>query len=468
MNTATETKRYKPYPEYKDSGVEWLGDVPEHWEVDRLRWTVLGCKNGIWGNEPDGVDDLVCVRVADFDRTKFRVMIDEPTVRAVTLSERRGRLLQQGNLLLEKSGGGELQPVGAVMLFEHDTDAVCSNFVARMPVSDGFDSVFMTYLHAHLYARRVNTRSIKQTTGIQNLDSMAYLDERVVCPPSTEQQAIADFLDRRTGQIDDLIAKKERVIELLRQKRTAIISHTVTKGLNPDVKMKDSGIDWLEHNYKFVAGDRFVPWLKSCTISNKFKPLKYLCDVNANVLPENTPPNTDIIYIDISSVNSDGKVINQEELDFDSAPSRARRILSDGDVFLSTVRTYLRAISYVEKAEHNLICSTGFAVISPGSEIYPKFLFYWVRSSLFVDEVVARSVGVSYPAINALEVGNLPFPMIDINEQQAIADFLNRETSRIDALIAKITEVIEKLKEYRTALISVAVTGKIDVRKEIA
>src|SRR5262245_126266 len=104
-------------------------------------------RNGIWGSEPDGVNDITCVRVADFDRQTFRVGLKEPTLRSITHSERSGRLLRPGNLLLEKSGGGEQQPVGAVVLFDRDDLlAVCSNFIARVEVAPTFDSRFLTYL----------------------------------------------------------------------------------------------------------------------------------------------------------------------------------------------------------------------------------------------------------------------------------------------------------------------------------
>ena len=463
MNIATEKiKKYKPYPEYKDSGVEWLGKVPEHWEVKKLKYLVKE-KLKYGANESAELDDPSLpryIRITDFgDDGKLR----DDTFKSLPQDKAKEYLLGEGDILFARSGA----TVGKTFQFKSYDGIACfaGYLIKASPDKDKILSDFeYYYTKSNAYDNWKNSIFIQAT--IQNIGADKYQTLLVTQPSLNEQTEITDYLDEKTTRIDDLIAKKERVIELLREKRTALISHAVTKGLNPDVKMKASGVEWLERNYKFAAGDRFVPWLKSCSISDEFKPLKYLCDVNANVLPENTSPDTEIIYIDISNVDSNGKVINQEEINFDSAPSRARRILSDGDVFLSTVRTYLRAISYVEKAEHNLICSTGFAVISSGYGVYPKFLFYWVRSSLFVVEVVARSVGVSYPAINALEVGNLPFPMIDINEQQAIADFLDRETSRIDALIAKVTEAIEKLKEYRTALISAAVTGKIDVRKE--
>src|SRR6266481_3455359 len=113
----------------KPSEIGWLGDVPSHWSIDRAKWSVKAIFNGVWGTEPNGDDDITCVRVADFDRDRFLVHDDPPTLRAVEPSERRNRMLQKGDLLIEKSGGGDSQPVGCVVYFEHEFDAVCSNFI---------------------------------------------------------------------------------------------------------------------------------------------------------------------------------------------------------------------------------------------------------------------------------------------------------------------------------------------------
>ena len=144
--------------------------------------------------------------------------------------------------MLEKSGGGEQQLVGAVVEFDQPFPAVSSNFIARMVVREEMDSRFLVYIHAHLYAGRVNFRSIKQTTGIQNLDGQAYLDEEIAYPPLEEQRGIARFLDFKTAQIDALIAKKNLLLEKLSDKRTALISHAVTQGIEPSVPMRSSGI----------------------------------------------------------------------------------------------------------------------------------------------------------------------------------------------------------------------------------
>jgi type I restriction enzyme S subunit len=246
-------RRFKPYPAYKDSGVEWLGEVPAGWEIRRLRFTVTSCQNGVWGDEPDGLHDVACVRVADFNRIAFTVDVTEPTLRSIDPAVLAARGLRTGNLLLEKSGGGESQPVGAVVLFDHQMPAVCSNFVARVTIADGHDPRYQTYLHAALYAQRINTRHIKQSTGIQNLDSSSYLNEATGLPPEPEQRTIAAFLDRETARIDALVAKKERLIELLQEQRRALIIRAVTKGLDPHVPMKDTGVEWQVNRTKFAA-----------------------------------------------------------------------------------------------------------------------------------------------------------------------------------------------------------------------
>ena len=223
----TVTKGLDPNAPMKDSGVEWMGDVPAHWEVKRLKVSVTDCVGGVWGSEPNGLDDLPCVRVADFDRHRLRVYMHNSTLRAIAPNDRRRRVLNPDDLLLEKSGGGDLQPVGVVMLYDHDALAVCSNFIARLRIAVEFDPVFLTFLHSALYAIRLNTRSIKQTTGIQNLDIPAYLREMVCFPPLSEQRAIAAFLDRETAKLDNLFAQVQKAIELLKELRTALVSAAV-------------------------------------------------------------------------------------------------------------------------------------------------------------------------------------------------------------------------------------------------
>ena len=268
--------------------------------------------------------------------------------------------------------------------------------------------------------------------------------------PPKEQHAIAAFLDRETAKIDALIEKKRRLISLLEEKRAAVISHAVTKGLDPNAPMKDSGVEWL--------GEISAGWI--------IEPLKHAVKINPEVLSEKTDPSYTFKYIDIGNVSLGEVVSEPGEISFKDSPSRARRIIRSGDVIVSTVRTYLRAITHFVDPEPDLIVSTGFAVLRSTSLVYPRYLYYEIRSNQFIDAIMAHSEGIGYPAINSSVFGVLPFCIPPLVEQHAITASLDRETMRIGALISKIHEAIKKLQEYRTALISAAVTGKIDVREE--
>ncbi|MBE8970789.1 restriction endonuclease subunit S [Nostocales cyanobacterium LEGE 12452] len=208
-----------------------------------------------------------------------------------------------------------------------------------------------------------------------------------------------------------------------------------------------------------ISCDRNLLWLGQMKKSYKLIPLKYVTRINADTLPELTPSNFSIKYIDIGSINSTGEIIQISEFIFGDSPSRARRKVCQGDTIVSTVRTYLKAISYIDEDNPNLIASTGFAVLSPiRNIIYPRYLYYWMRCSFVVDEICARSVGVSYPATNAPEIGSISIARLHIEQQQAIASFLDRKTAAIDTLIAKKQRLIQLLEEKRTALINQAVT----------
>lgn len=216
--------------ELADSGADWLGEVPQHWGVKRLKFSIKSTQTGVWGQDPTGdSDDVLCVRVADFDRPKLRVADTIPTVRSVRESDRLPRLLQPGDLLLEKSGGTAINPVGFVGIFDGAAGpAVSSNFLTRLRPAEGQNPRYWLYAHAASYATRLTARSVNQTTGIQNLDQAAYFDELFPFPPLKEQTAIADYLDEKTGKIDALIAEAEGIVTVARERRSALITAAVT------------------------------------------------------------------------------------------------------------------------------------------------------------------------------------------------------------------------------------------------
>jgi type I restriction enzyme S subunit len=443
------------YPKYKPSGVEWLGEVPEGWGVDRIKRSVLSSKNGVWGVEPQQDEsDIPCVRVADFDRQKFRVELSEPTIRNVVESERVGRVLCKGDLLLEKAGGGELQPVGCVVLYDDERPAVCSNFVARVQVAPGMNASFWRYAHAAAYAVRLNTRSIKQTSGIQNLDGSQYFDERAAFPPLPEQTVIAEFLDRETGKIDELVAEQRRLMELLKEKRQAVISHAVTKGINPHAPMKPSGIEWLGD---VPAGWRIVQlrMLAKMIQTGPFGSQLHSDDYVENGIPVINPSN-----IQYGKIEPDWSCSVTAE----DANRLSQHKLIAGDIVFGR-RGEMGRCALVSANEVGWICGTGSLNIRLLPEAFSRFISIYLGTEYVREWLKLESVGSTMDNLNTQILGAIKLPLPNLSEQAAIVEFLETELAKFDALTAEAQCAIDLLRERRIALISAAVTGQIDVRQ---
>lgn len=454
--------RLSRYPAYVKSEVEWLADVPEHWPIHRLKWSIAGCRNGVWGNEPDGSEnDVTCIRVADFDRVQFRVVPNPETSRAVPTDDRVTRELRAGDLLIEKSGGGEKQLVGCVVSFDGKFEAISSNFVARMRPRSGMHSRYWVYAHAAMYSGRVNYPSIKQTTGIQNLNSGAYLDESFVFPPPEEQRAIADFLDRETARLDTLVGKKRELIEKLREKRTALISRTVTRGLpaaaaaqaglNPHPKLKPSGIEWLgdipEH-WDALALKRISDVI---TVGVVVNPSSYVTDEGVPFL----------LGGDIREFRIDTSNCNHCSVESSNGPLRKSRLVG-GDIVV--VRVGYPGVAAVVPDELAGANCASMMLVRCHRRFCSRWLAYVFNSQAGRDQVEIVQYGAAQKQFNISHAVEFRFPFPPLAEQRAIAEYLDRETAKLDRLMEKVEAAVEKLQEYRTALITAAVTGKIDVR----
>jgi len=445
---------FPAYEEYKDSGVEWLEKVPEHWVVDRFKRSTVSCRNGIWGSEAQGDEnDIKCVRVADFDRESLTTCDDIPTTRNVTESERAERTLSQGNLLLEKSGGGALQPVGFVVLYDSFEPAVCSNFVAKVELADGMNPSYWRYCHAAAYSIRLNYRSIKQTTGIQNLDQSQYLDERAPFPPLPEQTAIASFLDSETSKIDSLVDEQRRLIELLKEKRQAVISHAVTKGLDPNAPMKESSIEWL--------GEVPEGWTvtKLGFLSSKIGSGKTPRGGSETYVDEG------VLFVRSQNVYDEGLrledvVFISNEVDEEMAISR----VENGDILLNITGASLGRTCLVPEDSPSSNVNQHVCIIRLEDPEQREFVAMVMKASVTKSQIDAAQNGAAREGLNFERIRQLRLAVPPRVEQQAIVSLIDSETSKIDAMATLAERAIELLQERRTALISAAVTGKIDVR----
>ncbi|AVT46242.1 restriction endonuclease subunit S [Shewanella baltica] len=441
------TGRYKAYPEYKDSGVEWLGKVPQDWSIHSLKRSVDRVTNGIWGSEPDNVNDLIVLRVADFNRNQLKISDDKLTFRSIELKDRAFRLLKKGDLLIEKSGGGDKTLVGCVVLFDKDYPAVTSNFVAKMTPQQGFDSSFLRYAFSNLYAGKVNLPSIKQTTGIQNLDSDAYLLESFVFPSFEEQQKIANFLDHETAKIDTLIAKQEKLIELLKEKRQAVISHAVTKGLNPNAPMKYSGVEWL--------GEVPEHWIT--------KSYRYACKIYRGKFghrPRNDPAFYDGKYpfIQTGDVARAGKYIRNYKQTLNEKGIGVSQKFPEGTLMMAIAANIgdTAILGFEAYAPDSVV---GF---KPKADIDLEFLRYSFMAALpALEQTSTQSTQAN---LNVDRIGAVQASFPTISEQKEIIKHLDILLERYNEIELKGKNSIELMSERKTALISAAVTGKIDVR----
>lgn len=228
------TKGLDPNFEMKDSGIEWTGEVPRHWEIIQVKRLFSDCFGGSWGEDPleDQTEGLVkVIRVTEFETEHLSVSMDIPTLRSLRLKDGSKKFIQKGDLILEKSGGGEKTPVGRVVIFNRDSDfpTVNSNFtnVCR-PNLRKVDPKFCVYLLSSLYSSGVTVRNIKQTTGIQNLDLSAFMSELVPLPPLKEQFEISTNLEKSTSKILEILKIYRNKVNLLIEYKQSLVSSAVT------------------------------------------------------------------------------------------------------------------------------------------------------------------------------------------------------------------------------------------------
>ena len=223
------TRGLNPDAPLRPSGIDWIGNIPSHWFNTRIKYNILRSAAGVWGDDEKGNEnDIVCFRIADFDYDERCLSTDKITIRNIDPKQLEGRYLSKGDLLIEKSGGGESTPVGRVVYCNYNGKATYTNFIHSITLSEFVDSRFFLYYFNMLYSNKINLLFFNQTTGLQNLQVSDYLGQSICLPPLTEQQAIADYLDKKCAEIDGLKAKLSKKCETLTELRQSIISEVVT------------------------------------------------------------------------------------------------------------------------------------------------------------------------------------------------------------------------------------------------
>lgn len=425
---------YPAHTDYKDSEDEWLGDIPSHWDVSRTKF-MLSLKK-----------DLVGEKSADFKLLSL-------TLKGVILRDMesgKGKFPAEFNTYQIVSRNNLI-----FCLFDIDEtprtiglsnyDGMITGAYNVYECSNKCVPEFAYYYFLHIDSFKGLRPFYTGLRKVVRADTFANI--KMPCPPISEQKQIADFIDHETAKVDSLIEKSEQLISLLLEKRQAMISHAVTKGLNPDAPMKDSGIEWL--------GEIPEHW--------KIKRLKHLGTAKNGLTyaPEDTSEKGTLV---LRSSNVQNKKITYDDNVFVNKPIPEKLVTQINDILICSrngSRNLIGKNALIDKKSSG--CTYGAFMMVFRGDINP-YLFWILNSTLF--EYQSGSFLTS--TINQLTVGNInsfEVPIPPVEERHDIIEHLKKVTEEIDQLIDKALQKNDKLKEHQSALISAAVTGKIDVRE---
>ena len=431
--------RYKRYERYKDSGVEWIGEIPEHWEVSKLKYLTY-CLDG--------------KRIPLSSEQRGEMQGDIPYWGANCIIDYVNDWLIDGEVVLLGEDGAPFFDKYKDVAFYSNGRIWPNNHVHVLRALQSINAKLLTYI--------LNTVDYSNYIKGSTRDKLTQAEMKnifIQLLPVREQKAIVNFLDQKTNKIDSLIADKEKLIELLQEKRQAIITETVTKGLNPNVKMKDSGIEWIGE----------IPEHWSIT------KMKYLLSPKKYSIKAG-PFGSQLKNDDM--VSGDVKVYNQKTVldnDFKSGDYyienykyeelRAFEVFS-GDLLVTTRGTIGKTAIVPKDAEKGILHPCLIKItLNPDKVLNEYINVVFNNTKIVTNQIMLESNATTIDVIYTDTLKNLVLPIPPLEEQKSIIDFVDAKIGEIDGLISSINNQIQKLKEYRQSLISEAVTGKIDVRE---
>jgi type I restriction enzyme S subunit len=441
----TGLRRFNHYPEYQDSTVGWLGEIPAHWQVRRFRHC-CSISEGQVDPRDNRFNDHVLVAPNHIESGTGRLLFTQTAEEQGAISGKY--LVRQGEIIYSKIRPALNKACIAQGYW------LCSADMYPIRVERLVNPHYLLYfLLSEPFVRLMVDESMRVAMPKVNREALEACP--ILVPPASEQRDIIAFLDRETAKIEALVAKKERLFELLQEKRAALITHVVTKGLDPTVPMKNSGIQWLAQ----IPAHWTISRLMHLTPDRR--PIMY-----GIVLPG---PNVD----DGVPIVKGGDVA-PGRLRLDSLNRTTREIEADyvrsrlrgGDVVYA-IRGSIGAVEIAPSELEGANLTQDAARVAPRPGVNSRWLLYALKSRAVFAQLDAGALGATIRGINIRDLKRAVLPVPPVEEQALLASSLDRQTGRIDGLIAKVREHIEKLREYRTALISAAVTGKIDIRADI-
>ncbi len=437
--------RYKPYPKYKESGVAWSGALPEHWKIQKLKYIAHTQPSNVDKKSKENEQNVLLCNYTDVYKNEF-ITNEIDFMKATATHEQIKKFkLEVDDVIITKDSEGPEDIAIAAYVKETQNDLICGYHLTQIKPKNCNG----VYLYRAFNSSGIHDQFKVAANGITRYGLSVYAIDNALfpVPPKQEQTAIANFLDRETAKIDTLIEKQERLIALLAEKRQALISHAVTKGLDPNVKMKDSGVAWLgevpEH-WEVVQSRRLFAQRKErakegdeqLTASQKYG------------------------------------IISQKEF-MEIEGRRVTQVLTGSEIlkhvepndFVISMRSFQGGLEYCGVSG---CMSSAYIALIPLKHINARFFTYLFKSKPYIQALQSTSNLVRDG--QALRFEN--FSLVDLvivpdEEQKQIADYLDTQTQKIDTLTERAKQAITLLKERRTALISAAVTGKIKVNDEV-
>jgi len=449
----------KKYDNYKDSGIEWIGEIPEHWEMWKISHSFKRIGSG---TTPESGNSLYhengtinWLNTGDLNEGTLNSCAKKITEKALedysTL-----KTFPSGSLVMAMYGA----TIGktSIINFDTTTNQACCVFCEG-------EIIDVKFLQYWFIGNKEHIINLAIGGGQPNISQNILKDVRVSCPSFNEQQSIANYLDHKTTQINTLIAKKEQFITLLQEERTAVINQAVTKGLDPKVKMKDSGIEWLGEIPDHWEVKK-LKYIKS-NVKNAFVDGPF----GSNLKTEHFVENGDVYVIDSGLITSgvfhkkrEMKTITKEHFE-----TVERSECKQNDIIIAKIGANFGMSGILPKLDKPSLVSGNTLKLTVNEEIFDLKLIHLQLLNLKTNgEIDLLVKGSAQPALSMGVMSDLPFVLPNtLDEQVTIRNYILNQHQRIDDLLAKAQQEIELLKEYKTALISKVVTGKVDVRNKI-
>ena len=445
----------KRYEKYKNSGVQWIGQVPTHWILSKLKYGLQGMQDGTHGSYESVISENPLLSAKNVFEDGLHISDAERTISQKDYDSIVANGFPQYNDIVLCCVG----TIGRCCIYKMKTPLAFQRSVTFLRVNKSLNPIFLLYsLRSDIFKPQYELYA--KTTAQSGIYMGTVANMAIILPPLPEQQAIASFLDAKTKPIDDIIAKREKQIKLLEEMKSTIISRAVTKGLNPDAQMKDSGIEWIGEIPEGWEMRKLKYILKSEKDNIKTGP--FGTQLKGNDLREEG---------DVPVYNQRNVIDNQFHspsvfVTLDKANELAGFHTKPNDVLITSRGTIGKAAILPNGAKEGILHPCLIALRINQDLVNLKYLLYYINGfEGFAINVFLESNATTIEVIYTDTLKNIFVTLPQLEEQKRIVSYLDSETSKIDIRIAKRRKQIELLQEYKQALITAAVTGKIDVRE---